>query len=107
MRLLIRRDELNPFASYVDEILAVEGFLGCERVDVTGRAITGEVLEGQDLILLARMALESGEQEALAGYVRGGGRLIALRPPAGMAPLFGLKAGEATLKRGHYLRFDE
>lgn len=107
MRLILRRCEGRPFAGYIEEILAVEGFLACERVDVTGRPLTPDLLEGQDFVLVASMPLESAEQEALADYVRAGGRLIALRPPPTMAPLFGLEAVGTVLKRGHYLQFDE
>src|SRR5438034_3040359 len=107
MRLFIRRDGAAPFASYLAEILAVEGFLGCECADVTDRSLKAEMLAGQDLVILAAMPLTRLEQEALADYVRHGGRLIAIRPPLEMASLFGLEARELVLRRGHYLQFDE
>src|SRR5262249_29327443 len=46
------------------------------------------------------------EQEALAQYVRHGGRLLALRPPVEMASLFGLAAQGPVITRGHSLQFD-
>lgn len=106
MRQFLRRNGDAPFAGYIEEILAVEGFLGIESVDVTGRLLTSDLLEGQEMVLVASMPLEGAEQEALADYVRAGGRLIALRPPTEMASLFGLEALGTTLKRGHYLQFD-
>lgn len=107
MRLFIRHHAATPFAAYIEEILAVEGFLGCETVDVTARPLTPDLLEGPELVIVAHMPLAAAEQEALADYVQAGGRLIALRPPVEMASLFGLESFGATLKRGHYLQFDE
>jgi hypothetical protein len=107
IRVITRRTDSNPLAGYLTEIMAIEGFLGHDTVDVTDRALSADLLEGRDLLLLASMPLDAAEQEALAGYVRRGGRLIALRPPVEMAPLFGLKAAGSTLKRGHYLQLDE
>lgn len=106
IRVITRQSESQPLAGYLAEILAVEGFLGYDRVDLTDRPLAGDLLEGQDLVLLAHMLLDAREQEALAGWVRRGGRLIALRPSPEIAPLFGLKAGGVSLKRGHYLQFD-
>jgi hypothetical protein len=106
MRVLVRRSPEAPLSGYIEEILAVEGFLGCDTVDLTGRELTRDLLEGQDLVIVAHMPLETTEQEALSGYVRGGGRLIALRPPVEMASLFGLEARGRLLTRGHSLQFD-
>ncbi len=107
MRVFVRRSETAPFAGYLLEILAMEGFLGHETVDLTGRRLTADLLTGQDLVIVAQMALEREEQAALGDYVRDGGRLLALRPPVEMAPLFGLEARGPELKRGHYMQFDE
>jgi hypothetical protein len=107
VRLFIRRHDANPFAGYLAEILAVEGFLGYDVVDLTGRALTGALLEGQDLVLVAQMPFERAEREALEAYARGGGRLLMLDPPVEMAGLFGLAARDPVLKRGHYLQWDE
>lgn len=106
MRLFIRRTPEAPFAGYITEILAIEGILGCETVDLTASPLTPELLDGQALVLVAHMPLPPAEQEALAEYVRGGGRLLALRPPVEMAGVFGLEAVGTTLKRGHYLQLD-
>lgn len=106
MRLFVRQHESVPFAGYLEEILAVEGFVGWEKIDVTDRRLTGALLEGADLALLAPMPLKAPEREALADYVRGGGRLVAIRPPVELASLFGVSARGLVLKRGHYLQFD-
>jgi hypothetical protein len=107
MRLFIRQNPAAPLAGYIQEILAVEGFLGCETVDVTGQRLDHTLLGGQELVMVAHMPLDAAERAALTDYVRNGGRLIALRPPIEMAPLFGLEARDPVLKRGHYLQFDE
>jgi hypothetical protein len=106
MRLFIRQNPAAPLAGYIQEILAVEGFLRCETLDVTGRRLDQELLDGQELVIVAHMPLDTAEREVLEDYVRHGGRLIALRPPVEMAPLFGLEARNPVLKRGHYLQFD-
>jgi hypothetical protein len=107
MRLFLRRNPTIPFATYIQEILAIEGFLGYDVVDLTDRRLTPDLLEGPKLVMVAHMPLEKGEQKALADYVGAGGGLIALRPPAEMAPLFGAESFGTTLKRGHYLQLDE
>ena len=59
MRVLVRRNEAAPLASYIEEILAAEGFLDCETVDVTRRPLTRDLLEGQELVIAAHMPLAS------------------------------------------------
>lgn len=107
MRFFFRRSVANPFSAYIKEILAVEGFLAYDTVDVTARPLTPDLLEGQELVIVAHMPLTAAEQAALADYVQAGGRLIALRPPVEMASVFGVEPFGTTLKRGHYLQFDE
>src|ERR1043166_8236019 len=91
-RVCVRQKSAAPFSGYLTEILAVEGFLGYEAVDLTGRLLTADLLDGQELVLLSQMPLDASEQQALDEYVHRGGRLFALRPPTEMAALFGLKA---------------
>ncbi len=88
--VLRRRCPEAPFNAYVEEILQMEGYF-CYRVeDVTDREIEDGVLRDVPVALLTRMALLEGEMEALARYVERGGRLIAFRPPAALAGLFGV-----------------
>ena len=54
-----RTDSERPtLQGYLTEILAVEGFLGLDTVDLTNRPLTGGLLEGMDLVLLASMSLD-------------------------------------------------
>ncbi|GEM_PF-1728113 len=96
MLVLLRRWPGAPFNPYLEEILQIEGYL-CYRVtDVTDRTIDDRVLEDAPVTLLARMELEAEEMEALGRYVERGGRLIAFRPPAEMAGLFGCREAKGV-----------
>src|SRR3989442_7924017 len=99
MRALVRRNEAAPLASYIEEILAAEGFLGCETVDVTRRPLTRDLLEGQELVIAAHMPLASAEAEALEDYVRNGGGALPPPPPPAGGPLFGPGGAHPRLQR--------
>ncbi len=87
--VLLRRWAGAPFNPYLEEILQMEGYF-CYRVeDVTDRAIDDGVLGDAPVAVLTRMELSAAEMEALGRYVDRGGRLVAFRPPAALAGLFG------------------
>lgn len=86
----------TPWASYLQEMLHAEGFLGGKE---------GPILEGpsEGVAVLPACWLTAEEQEALASFVAAGGTLLASRPPRQMAEVFGLKptgrmAGEGYLR---------
>ena len=87
--VLLRRWSGAPFNPYVEEILQMEGYFCYGVEDVTGRAIDDGVLGDAPVAVLTRMELSGEEMEALGRYVERGGRLVAFRPPAALAGLFG------------------
>lgn len=86
----------NPFGAYLAEILRAEG-LNCFHIARLS-AVDSATLDRFDLVLLAEGPLDNTQVELLEGYVARGGRLVAMRPDARLAALFGLKrmAGSAT-----------
>jgi hypothetical protein len=93
----------NKFGRYVGEILRAEGLNAYEVVQLS--AITAGDLSSHRLVVLAETPLTGAQAELLSGYVNGGGRLLALRPDAQIAALFGLApAGGAQIDG--YLKID-
>lgn len=74
----------------------MEGYFCYRAEDVTDRTIGDGVLGDAPVAVLARMELSAEEMEALGRYVERGGRLIAFRPPAALAELFGCRVLEGA-----------
>jgi hypothetical protein len=90
----------DPFGPYLGEILRAEGFPTFATADVS--ALTATLLSAYAIVLLGPVAVLSGAQaSALTDYVQGGGRLIAMRPPTALAPLFGVTAVGSTTGDGY------
>jgi len=81
------------------EILRAEGVLGWEECEVAEAA-------GAGIAVLPACRLEAEARAELAYFVAEGGTLIASRPPAEMAELFGLRWTGRVLRDG-YLRLAE
>ncbi|MCS6846592.1 MAG: PKD domain-containing protein [Anaerolineae bacterium] len=60
-------------------------------------------LSGRDVVILAETALSDAQAALFSTYVQNGGRLVATRPDAKLAGVFGL-AGSPTTRQGGYLR---
>ncbi len=86
--LLVNNRAANPFGIYLAEILRAEG-LNCFQV-ASLSGLDSAPLHWYSLILLAEGPLSPSEMTLLAGYVRGGGALVAMRPNPQLAPLFGV-----------------
>jgi len=95
--LLINERTDNPFGLYLTEILRTEG-LSCFQVAHLSAVSSTATLDRFDLIILATGLLDNAQVELLEGYVARGGRLVAMRPDARLAPLFGVErlAGSTT-----------
>jgi hypothetical protein len=101
--VLVNGNADNPFGLYLAEILRAEG-LNCFQI---GRAsdLGSAPLEWYDLVLLAEGSLGDAQVELLEGYVAQGGRLVAMRPDARLAPLLGVEHVAGNTAEG-YLQVD-
>jgi hypothetical protein len=89
----------NPFGLYIAEILRAEG-LNCFQM--APLSTVGNVnLEPFDLILLAEGPLNTDQAETLERYVAKGGRLVAMRPDARQASLFGVERVPGSTSEGY------
>ena len=80
----------NRFASYVLEILDVEGIFVYDVKDLSVSTLSEGDLVPYDIVILTNIEISSEQQACLSGYAHGGGNLIGLRPPGEMRGLFGL-----------------
>jgi hypothetical protein len=97
--VLINEHTDDPFGFYLAEILRTEG-LNCFQI---GRAsdLDNAPLELYDLVLLAEGSLGEAQVESLEGYVARGGRLVAMRPDARLASLFGVERVGGSTAEGY------
>ena len=88
------RCETNPFGSYLWEILRSEGLVEFDRAERPALSAEDDPnlrLSAYGVVLLAEMDLSATEERLLREYVSGGGVLIAMRPDADLADLFGIR----------------
>ncbi len=89
----------NPFGIYLTEILRAEG-LNCFQTAYLSD-LDRAPLAWYDLILLAEGPLDGNRTELLDSYVKNGGRLVAMRPQARLASLFGLESLAGSTAEGY------
>ena len=89
------------FGRYLGEILTAEGITSFVTVQIG--ALTAADLTNRDLVIVAETPLTPGQAALLTDYYNAGGRLLAMRPDAQIAGLFGLGAAVGTQERA-YLR---
>ncbi|NLE45693.1 MAG: hypothetical protein GX620_13305 [Chloroflexi bacterium] len=97
--LLINEHSDNPFGLYLAEILRVEG-LACFQVARLSAA-NESTLDACGIVVLAEGPLSRAQVELMERYVARGGRLVAMRPDAHLAPLFGLERAAGSLVDGY------
>ena len=99
--LLVVNDDYssNKFGRYLGEILRAEGLNSFTVLDI-GALSAGE-LSQHTLTILAETSLTSPQADLLSSYVSGGGKLIAMRPDAQIASLFGLNGSTGNLSDGY------
>jgi hypothetical protein len=97
--LLINEHADNPFGLYLAEILRAEG-LNCFQTARTFD-LNDAPLERYDLVLLAEGSLSEDQVDLLEAYVTRGGRLVAMRPDARLASLFGVGRVEGSTVEGY------
>ncbi len=93
----------NKFGPYLAEILRAEG-LNAFDVKELGALNAGD-LAAHDVTILADTALTAPQAALFSSHVAGGGRLLAMRPDAQIASLFGLAAPSGTLNNA-YMQID-
>jgi hypothetical protein len=89
----------NHFGRYLGEILRAEGLNAFTVLDIS--ALTAGELSNHTLTILAETSLTSAQANLLISYVSAGGKLIAMRPDAQIASLFGLNASAGSLSDGY------
>ena len=80
---------VHPLSAYLAEIARAEGW-PCTRT-ATPDDLTPRALEAAAAVLLTRVSLDEAERQTVRDFVRGGGRLVAMRPDAALADVFGVQ----------------
>ena len=99
--LVVNDSAPYQFGHYLGEILLAEGISSYDTVASGG--LSAASLAGRDLVILAETPLTPAQAALLNSYFNAGGRLLAMRPAAGSAGLFGLGGAVGTLNSA-YLR---
>ena len=95
--ILVVWDSGTPhrFSGYITEILDIEGYNWRAVHDLASGPLTAETLAGHQIVILTHIDPTEDVQDLLLEYVRGGGNLVALRPPREMAGKLGLNSSSA------------
>ena len=99
--VLVVVNDADPFGRYYAEILRAEG-LNAFSVAPIG-SVSAATLAAHQAVVLAPNALSDGQAAMFAGWVQGGGNLVAMRPDPRLAGLLGLSGPGGSLDEG-YLR---
>jgi hypothetical protein len=89
----------NNFGRYLGEILRAEGLNAFTVLEIG--ALTAGNLSQHTLTILAETSLTGSQASLLSSYVSGGGKLLAMRPDAQIASLFGLSGSSGTMTDGY------
>ena len=84
----------NPFGCYLVEILRSEGlveFDQAERSALFAASNPSERLAAYGIVVAAETDFTAAEEQLLRNYVKGGGVLVAMRPGADLADVFGVR----------------
>ncbi len=92
----------EKFGTYLGEILKAEGFNDFQMESPSAPGITGRFLSRFDIVLLAETDLTKEQAEHLNSYVKEGGSLIAMRPAAQLADVFGITGAGDVLREGYF-----
>ncbi len=89
----------NKFGRYLGEILRSEGLNAFTLLDIS--AVTPAELSQHQLTILAETSLTGSQASMFTNYVNSGGRLIAMRPDAQIASVFGLSTSAGSQTDGY------
>jgi hypothetical protein len=104
--ILLITSKANGFSQYYAEILRNEGL---NEFDVEDLAqVSAPDLARHDIALLGEMPMDDGRIRMLTDWVRGGGTLVAMRPPKKLAESLGLSVsaseGDGPVQHSGYLK---
>jgi len=89
------RGEARAIGQYTQAVATILSDLGLSHFIISDREVTAERLRGRQLVILPHNpSLPDEAAEALAQYVRGGGKIVAFyNLPSKLAPVFGVEQG--------------
>jgi hypothetical protein len=93
--ILVVTSSADGFGRYLPEILRQEGLNEFDVADVG--SLSPQLLAGHGVVVLGPTGLNATQAATLTAYVQAGGGLIAMRPPAILAPLLGLADTGSTV----------
>src|SRR5262249_24937727 len=99
--LVVDPASTNPFGNYIGEVLRAEGH-NAFQVEAPSN-LTSPYLASFPYVILTQMTLTSSQASMYNGYVSNGGTLIAMRPDAQLASVFGLTVAGGTTSEGYVL----
>lgn len=91
--LLAQRLQGAPARRFSEEILHQQGYHQTDTVNLDEVTLASE-LEGRAVCVLSAASLTSAEREALATYLRQGGRALLLAPPPNLMSALGLSLSQ-------------
>lgn len=103
--ILLITSKANGFSQYYAEILRNEGLNEFDVEDMT--QVSEADLAKHDIVLVGEMPIDDGHIRMLTDWVRGGGRLVAMRPAEKLAESLGLSLsteGDGAVQHGGYLQ---
>ncbi|GGB92486.1 N,N-dimethylformamidase beta subunit family domain-containing protein [Dyadobacter sediminis] len=95
--ILVISSTENPFSQYPAEILRAEGFNAFAARDISDITQTPTLINSYDVIILGEIALSAANVTALTNWTNAGGTLIAFKPDAQLASLFGITPASGSL----------
>ena len=106
--ILLITSKANGFSQYYAEILRNEGL---NEFDVKDLAqLSASELAKHEIALVGEMPIDDGHIRMLTEWVRGGGKLITMRPPKKLAEGLGLSLqaseGDGAVLHGGYLKIN-
>ena len=89
----------NPFGTYLAEILRAEGLTAIATAPLA--TVTATDLGKYRLVVLGETPLTATQAALFSNYVSGGGRFVAMRPDAQLAPVLGLGVAAGSTDDGY------
>lgn len=100
----------NRSSTYIVEMLDIEGFVSKEVADVAGLPLRELPVADYAVVIAAEGAIQEGDEDFIRRTVAEDGvNLVAMRPPSGLADVFGLEQGHGLNQTvaDKYVVFDE
>ncbi|MCC7369128.1 MAG: hypothetical protein IT306_11935 [Chloroflexi bacterium] len=98
--LIVNSASPNKFGNYLGEILRVEGIVAFDVAQLSG--ISSGQLAGYSTVVLSETPLSAPQAALLTSYVNTGGSLIAMRPDAQLAAVFGITPVAGVTSDGYF-----